>query len=296
MIEVRDRGFIRLGLIGYPLGHSLSPQLHTAALDEAGLKGEYRLYAVAPGAGETSEIAALTKKVRVGELVGLNVTIPHKKAVMRCVDQLSDVARNVGAVNTIALQDGILLGENTDVPGFLHDLQQMPWGPSGSALVLGAGGSSRAVVYALASSGWDVCVAARRVDQAEALTKDVSRADGIWGRIRCTEFTPEGLESTLTPDCLIVNTTPLGMHPHDEGCPWPNMLPFPVRGAVYDLVYNPTETVLVRRARLEGLPALTGAGMLVSQAALSFQIWTGLEPPFMVMQKAFHLPQKEGKQ
>ncbi|RPI98132.1 MAG: shikimate dehydrogenase, partial [Chloroflexi bacterium] len=156
------RDFTRLGLIGYPLGHSFSPQLHKAAMEASGLKGEYRLYAISPGDGALEAISVLMEKLRAGELAGLNVTIPHKQTVMRVVDRLGEFARNVGAVNTLVMQDGELFGENTDVPGFLHDLTNLPWKASGSALVLGAGGSARAVVYALASAGWDVCVASRR--------------------------------------------------------------------------------------------------------------------------------------
>jgi shikimate dehydrogenase len=281
----------QLGLIGYPLGHSLSPQLHHAALAAAGLEGEYRLFPVAPGVDGGQAIARLLGLLRAGELHGLNVTIPHKQTVMPFLDQLSPVAHAVGAVNTIYCNEaGLLAGENTDVPGFLRDVQQVAGAAAGRAVVLGAGGSARAVVYALAEAGWQVSVLARRADQAAALIADLSAGCEFSGRLHWGQIDRESLHQAREACDLLVNTTPLGMHPHHETCPWPEDLPLPDYAAVYDLVYNPQETVLIRRARAAGLHAVNGAGMLSAQAALAFHIWTGLEPPFEVMKQAFALP------
>ncbi len=164
-----------LGLTGHPLGHSLSPQLHNAALAALGLEGAYRLYPVAPLPEGQAALAELVGRLRSGELHGLNVTIPHKQAVMPLLDRLSPAARAIGAANTLVLRGGELLGENTDAPGFLVDLHtrlgaHLPRG-SGRALVLGAGGSARAVVYALAGAGWQVRLAARRTTQAAAIDR-----------------------------------------------------------------------------------------------------------------------------
>jgi shikimate dehydrogenase len=289
-----DAPFYPLGLIGYPLGHSLSPQLHHAALAQAGLRGEYRLYAIAPGATGNQEIAALLERLRSGELRGLNVTIPHKQAVMPFLDRLSTVARAVGAVNTIFdSADGLLHGENTDVPGFLRDVQQVTGGSLGRALVLGAGGSARAVVYALAQAGWQVHVLARRAEQAAALNADLSADSAFTGQLEAGGMETEDLRRAGQSCDLLVNTTPLGMHPNIQTCPWPEDLPLPEGAAVYDLVYNPLDTVLIQRARRAGLPAANGAGMLVAQAALAFSIWTGLEPPYDVMAQAMERAQAE---
>jgi len=281
-----------LGLTGYPLGHSLSPQLHTAALTATGLDGEYRLYPVAPDDGPG--LAHLLGRVRTGELQGLNVTIPHKQSVIPLLDELTRSAQAIGAVNTICLRQGRLTGDNTDAPGFLADLRKFlakepntvrvsAWQkPSKSALILGAGGSARAVVYALTQDGWDVTIAARRVEQAQELISALGATSSAAARISAIEYGPAGLASLLSGLALIVNTTPLGMSPDSGDSPWPTGLPFP-RADVYDLVYNPAETLLVRQARAVGLRAQTGLGMLVEQAALAFEVWTGRVPPRDVM-------------
>ncbi len=282
----------RLGLTGYPLGHSLSPKLHNAALAKAGLAGAYALYPVPPG--DAAGLAALLARLRAGELHGLNVTIPHKQAVMPLLDGLTPVAKAVGAVNAVfngqwsmvnsQLSISIpqfplfLLGDNTDAPGFLRDVRRFMgdgFGRRPSALILGAGGSARAVAFALANEGWAVTVAARRLAQAEDLA--ASLAVHVAGSLTAVPLTVDGLRG-LAPG-LLVNTTPVGMAPAIDASPWPQALALP-ETAVYDLVYNPRETKLVRAARAAGLPATTGLGMLIEQAALAFTRWTGVEVDF----------------
>ena len=135
---------IRLGLAGYPLEHSLSPVLHAAAFRATGLQGKYSLYPVEPG--DVAALGHLVDRVRAGELIGLNVTIPHKQAVLRFLDDLTPAARTVGAVNTIYLEGSKVLGDNTDAPGFLTDLRQLLRHSPRSSIVMGAGGAARAVV------------------------------------------------------------------------------------------------------------------------------------------------------
>jgi shikimate dehydrogenase len=271
-----------LGLIGYPLGHSRSPDLHRAALAACRLDGEYTLFPIPPEEAEEM-VAGLVTDLRTGTLDGLNVTIPHKRIAMARADRLSDVARAVGAVNTLyrEAETGIVSGENTDVPGFLHDLRRRMGEGSGSALILGAGGSARAVVYALSQAGWQVTILARRIEQAQALAGDLG---GVKHPLQVGMLSRESMASARCD--LLVNTTPLGMYPNGEGCPWPEDLPLPQGAAVYDLIYNPQETVLLKRARVEGHLAANGAGMLVAQAALAFQMWTGVEAPFEAMERA----------
>ncbi len=278
-----------LGLIGHPLGHSRSPQLHRAALAAVKLAGDYRLFPIPPAPEGVTEIERIIEDLCQGKLHGLNVTIPHKQSVLPFLDQQTIVVRAVGAANTLFVTaDGSVAGDNTDVPGFLWDLYRLAGNQRGMAAVLGAGGSARAVVYALAQAGWQVRVLARRSEQAAALAVEMNGAAGLGERL----FTGAMDAPTLARagrDCdLLVNTTPLGMAPNTSGCPWPEDLPLPGGAAVYDLVYNPLETRLVRRAREAGLSAATGAGMLIAQAALSFKRWTGQEPPFEVMEKAFY--------
>lgn len=282
-----------LGLIGYPLGHSLSPQLHHAALAAAGLQGNYRLFAIPPTPEGQVEIGRLVEQLRQGKLQGLNVTIPHKQNVLPFLDRQSLVAQAVGAVNTLYTTSegsGVrsVVGDNTDVPGFLWDLHRLAGAGTGQALVLGAGGSARAVVYALAQSGWQVQVVARRPEQASALVSEIGVASGLEDRLRAGAMEIRALAQYCGNCDLLVNTTPLGMVPNTAGCPWPEDLPLPGRAAVYDLVYNPLETGLIKRAWRAGLVAASGAGMLVAQAALAFKKWTGLEPPFEVMERAFY--------
>ncbi len=277
---------IRLGLIGYPLGHSLSPRLHQAALAYFGLEGEYRLYPVEPE--DRDGLATLVGRVRQGELDGLNVTIPHKQNVIPLVDDLTPDARAIGAVNTLYRQGSMLIGHNTDAPGFLADLRHF-WQPaSGSqrrALVIGSGGGARAVVYALLRDGWDVTVAAVLLDQAAALVEALQPVAGQ----QALAFVPnerEAVRAVLDGTTLIVNASPVGMTPNVNASPWPEGLVFPPGAAVYDLVYNPRETLFVKQARRAGLQATTGLGMLIEQAARSFECWTGRLPTREVLWKA----------
>lgn len=263
---------MHLGLIGYPLGHSLSPKIHNTALEACTLQGEYSFFPIAPD--DTQALRDLLTRVRNGEIHGLNVTIPHKQNVIPLLDELTPTAQAIGAVNTISMRDGKLTGDNTDAPGFLADLQNFltteARGRGGkTALVLGAGGSARAVVYALTHDGWLLTLSARRAEQAQALASNY--------HLPIYQFPiPDSQPPTFD---LLINTTPVGMSPNVDASPWPEHLAFPKDAAVYDLVYNPRETKLVRDARAAGLPAKTGLGMLIEQAALAFEIWTGHRPP-----------------
>jgi len=262
---------IRLGLIGYPLGHSLSPKIHSAALKACGLEGDYSLFPIAPD--NKDGLKDLLGKVRSGEIHGLNVTIPHKQNVIELMDELTPTAQAIGAVNTIYLREDRLIGDNTDAMGFITDLIRhvnSSFIVHRSALVLGAGGSARAVVYALINDGWNVTLAARRLEQAQELA---SQFENIIAMELNFQF------FQLETFNLIVNTTPLGMTPNIDKSPLPENLSLPQHVTVYDLVYNPRETKLVRDAKEQGCHATTGLGMLIEQAALAFQLWTGHNPP-----------------
>lgn len=287
-MSIDPQHFWRLGLLGYPLGHSLSPVLHQAALSAAGLVGEYRLYPIPSTSEGENEIAEMIRRLRTGELDGLNVTIPHKQLVMKHVDRLTSTARAVGAANTLVRDaSGLLVGHNTDVPGFWRDVNKILGQRAGRALVLGAGGSARAVVYSLLQAGWRVVVIARRLEQSLELVRHFRGLSGSDELLGLSSFDPGSLLENSHDCALLVNTTPLGMHPKPEACPWPKKIPLPLGAAVYDLVYNPLETCLVKAAREQGLPSSNGSGMLAAQAALAFSIWTGFEPPFDIMDRAF---------
>lgn len=274
-----------LGLIGHPLGHSLSPKIHIAALKACGLQGNYSLFPIQPD--DRQGLKDLLVRVRSGEIHGLNITIPHKQTVIPFLDELTQTARAIGAVNTIYLREDKLIGDNTDASGFLIDLKKILADDrskivnrkpllskvEASAIVLGAGGSARAVVYALLSDGWNVTIAARRLEQAQALADSFTNC-----QLQITNFInlPTFQFSTFN---LIVNTTPLGMYPNMEQSPLPENVMLPPDVIVYDLVYNPLETKLVREAKAKSCHAVTGLGMLIEQAALSFELWTGYNPP-----------------
>lgn len=261
-----------LGLIGYPLGHSLSPKIHKAALESCGLKGNYSLFPIHPD--DKQGLKDLLDRVRSGEIHGLNVTIPHKQNVTEWLDELMPTAKAIGAVNTIYMHENKLIGDNTDAPGFLLDLKKFIGNREleigKSALVLGAGGSAHAVVHVLVNDGWNVILAARRIEQAQQLASSFTHH-----ALRITD----GISNIeLSNAVFIVNTTPVGMMPQTVESPWPQKIQFPRNAAIYDLIYNPRETKLVKDARAQGLFATTGLGMLVEQAALAFEIWTGCNP------------------
>jgi shikimate dehydrogenase len=265
---------IHLGLIGHPVAHSLSPKIQAAALKSCGLEGDYSLFPILTD--DRAGLKELLARVRSGEITGLNVTIPHKQNVIEFMDDLTPAARSIGAVNTIYLRENKLIGDNTDAPGFLSDLKKFistgELAVGKSALVLGAGGSARAVTYALMHNGWNVTIAARRAEQAQELVNSMHHAG-----LQVMDSGQDFLHASLFS--LLVNTTPLGMVPEVDLSPIPEDACLPAQLLVYDLIYNPRETRLVREAHAQGLKATTGLGMLVEQAALGFQLWTGCNPP-----------------
>jgi shikimate dehydrogenase len=285
----------QFGLTGYPLEYSLSPRIHMAALRVSNLQGEYKLYPVPPMPQGQGDLIDLLDRMKVGELHGLNVTIPHKQVIIPLLDGLTPPASAIGAVNAIYQDGSKLIGDNTDASGFKTDLHRFfaelktskryTMALPKTALVLGAGGSAHAVVYALVKDGWRILVAARRLEQAQELSQSFARLpDGETVELIPSLLLEQGAIRDVTDGIsLIINTTPLGMAPQVNSSPWPSKVPFPPGAFVYDLVYNPPETALVRAARAAGLPARTGLGMLVEQAALGFERWTGLTAPRQAM-------------
>jgi len=312
---------ISLGLIGFPLTYSLSPQLHRAALDAVGLSGDYSLFPIPPLPQGESMLRALIARLRIGDFKGLNVTIPHKQTVIPYLDNLTTTARDIGAVNTIYREKGRLIGDNTDKSGFLIDLENFMGGyiktkereenAQKGALILGAGGAARAVAYALIHTGWDVIIAARRFNQAEELVNSlkvninkVQFTDHDLLMANRTDHTPalgdNLLAITLNKSSItnlysetfnqettvIVNATPVGTWPEVYSTPWPFETPFPKEAYLYDLIYNPPETEMMRQASQAHIPVTNGLGMLIEQAALSFEIWTGCSVPRQFMWQA----------
>jgi shikimate dehydrogenase len=266
---------MRLSLLGYPLSHSVSPAMHNAALAELGLNGWRYVPAPVPPEGLAQAVAGL----RGDEHAGANVTVPHKQAVVALIDGVTPVAHAIGAVNTLVKKDGRLLGHNTDAAGLLADLYALDVHVSKRpVLILGAGGSARAAIAALAGVGARLRVVARRPEQVESL-RSISALEAF-------PWTPLGLLTASDDVALIVNTTPLGMTPNTDASPWLEGTPFPPDAFVYDLVYNPADTLFVRQARADGLRAATGLGMLVEQGALALELWTGQTAPRATMRRA----------
>jgi len=266
-----------VGLIGWPVEHSLSPTMHNAAFDALGLSWRYVPLPVPPG-----QIAAAVRGLGALGFRGANVTVPHKQAVMAAVDSVGPSTRVLGAANTLvverrAAQAPTIDGYNTDDKGFIGALQQGGFEPEdgGDAVVVGAGGAARAVVFGLLSSGaGQILVLNRTLERARTLVSDLGSQLEHADRLRARPLTTEALvESTRAAD-LLVNATTVGMWPRVDGSVWPDDVHLPPHLTVFDLVYNPLETCLLRQARRSGAGAIDGLGMLVRQGALAFGMWT----------------------
>jgi shikimate dehydrogenase len=271
------------GIIGWPVSHSYSPAMHNAAAAALGLDLVYVPLPVRP-----DRLAyALRGLVALG-FRGVNVTLPHKEAVLPYLDQHDTAAQTIGAVNTIVIKDERLAGYNTDWSGFLADIEGfVPELKGRECLVLGAGGAARAVVYALIQRGAQVSVYARRTDQAEQLAAGMANALPDAEEIRIASLGDVTRHASGSKAVLIVNTTPLGMAgEYVEASPLPEGVPLPSAAFVYDLVYNPARTRLMRQAEASGCQTANGLGMLVGQAAEAFKLFTGLRPDPLVMLRA----------
>lgn len=268
------------GVFGFPVQHSRSPAMHNAAFRTLKLDYIYVPFNVHP-----DNLRAAVEGIRSLGLAGMNVTIPHKERVIDFLDWISEDAGKIGSVNTIHNADGILKGYSTDGPGFIAALESAGKSPSGSnAVVLGAGGSARATVYALAAHGAKVMVANRTLSRAVELSKLVNTALGS-DYVRSVALdSPDAREIVLEAD-LLVNCTPVGMHPHVDAQPVPSEW-LHAGLFVYDQIYNPLETKLLKAAKAAGAQGVNGVRMLVLQGAMAFEIWTGQSPPVDVMEQA----------
>lgn len=263
----------RIGLIGDPVEHSLSPAFQQPAFDAVGIEVTYELW---PTPAE--DIPERVARLRSGEIYGANVTVPHKEAFFQAVDDVSETARRAGAVNTILATDGKLFGDNTDVHGFITPLveRDFPFASS-TALILGAGGAARAVVVALLDAGIATLrIANRTLPRAEALAQ-------AFDDRRIETLTLASAADATERVGLVVNATALG---------WQDELPVPASfferldpsALAYDLTYR--DTPFLKTARDAGLGALDGLPMLVHQGARSFEIWTGRAAPLDTMLRA----------
>ena len=263
-----DRQFRAAGVIGWPIAHSRSPLLHGYWLKQHGIPGAYLPFAVRPG-----EVRAALRGLAALGFAGCNVTVPHKEETLALVDTADDLSRRIGAANLVVVgPDGSLHGSNTDAYGFLANLRERAphWrADAGPAVVIGAGGSARAVIVSLADAGApEIRLVNRTGERAEAV------AAALGGPIRVVEW--EARAQALEGARLLVNTTTQGMHgqpPLDLA-----LSPLPRDAVVTDLVYVPLETPLLAAARARGNVAVDGLGMLLHQAVPSFAAWFGVTP------------------
>lgn len=279
------------GIFGYPLAHSLSPAFQQAAFNHYGLDARYLAWETPPDA-----LAAEVAKLRGGDFIGANVTIPHKQAVMALLDEVDPLAAAIGAVNTIVKRGGRLVGYNTDAHGFMRALKEdAAFEPSGRrALLLGAGGAARAAAFALCQEGAaSLVIANRTLERAKALAADLS-ADGA--SISAIAADDAALNDAALNADLIVNSTSVGMrHGGAEGqTPLAGGL-IPHDAVALDMVYNPQHTPLLAAARSAGARAVGGMPMLIYQGAAAFEMWTGRVAPVEAMFAAGNVALMQGR-
>lgn len=278
-----------VGVIGDPAKRSLSPVFQQAAIDALGLDITYERWATLPD-GLATRVGGL----RAPHVLGANVTIPHKQAVIPMLDELDELAASVGAVNTIVNREGRLHGHNTDVEGFLRGLGDAEFDPAGKmAVIAGAGGAGRAVVVGLAAAGArSIVLINRTYPRASRLVEDLAQTDGETELHALPDIFPSWAEAMSRAD-LLVNCTPAGQAAADDGAqgaaeeespvPFDQIRPGML---VYDLVYVPAETPLMKAARAAGARVLGGLPMLIYQGAGSLKVWTGRDAPIAVMLRA----------
>ena len=260
------------GLIGDPVGHTMSPAMHNAAFEKLGLD-----YVYFPLRVRQEELGATVKGMKALKIRGFNVTIPHKVAVIPFLDELDSLAEKIGAVNTIVNDSGFLKGYNTDAAGFLQALFEKHIEPVGkNVVVLGAGGASRAVSFALAGRGAHLVILNRRLemDWAEALAAKISAV--FQKKVEAVELVEANLARVLEKADILVNATSVGMSPGIDETPVNSRLLKPAL-VVVDIVYNPVKTRLLKEAEQVGAATISGLDMLVWQGALAFKLWTGQE-------------------
>jgi shikimate dehydrogenase len=275
----------RLAIIGDPIGHSLSPAMYNAAFPAMGIDARYEAWPTPP-----SELPAAIRKLRGEEMMGMNVTVPHKAAVMPLIDAVEDTASSIGAVNCLVKDaEGRITGHNTDRYGFIRSLREAGCDPAGiDAVVLGAGGSAHAVAYALAEAGaGSLAVANRSRGRLEAFASHFEATAPHRLQLTLLGWRDDSVTSACRAAGLIVNCTSVGM----SGTAAVDDSPLAVGDITagswcYDLVYRPIETVFLRQALAAGARPIAGLGMLVYQAVESVRLWTGRDGPVDIMRSA----------
>lgn len=270
-----------LGIIGSPVGHSLSPAMQNAAIEALAID-----YVYVPFPVEPDYLGAAVEGLKRLGVWGFNVTIPHKTAVIPFLDRVSPDAELCGAVNTVCRDGDLLVGHNTDSTGFLDSLvRDLTFDPRGAAvMLLGAGGAAQAAIAALSAAGVSRIVIANRTLQKARVLADRFAAHFPLVEYGLSSLEEDDMNRNVAGTDLLVNTTSVGMNGTNFECI--SFLDHSADLLVYDMVYTPAETPLLAAARGMGLKCANGAGMLVSQGEEAFRLWTGKEPPAGVMKNA----------
>jgi shikimate dehydrogenase len=264
------------GVIGDPIEHTMSPPMHNAAFIHMGLDYVYVSFHV-----KEAELGKAIDDMRALNIRGLNITLPHKVAIIPLLDKLDPLAEKIGAVNTVTNDYGMLEGSNTDASGFLQALLERGVEPKEKkVVVLGAGGASRAISFILAERGAHLVIVNRHLERAEKLGSKLSTTFNK--EVKTLELTASNLAQVLDEADILVNTTSVGMSPNTNETPVPSDL-LKAGLTVVDIVYNPIKTRLLRESEKAGAKTISGVDMFVWQGALAFERWLNVKAPLEVM-------------
>ncbi len=271
-----------VGVIGWPVAHSLSPPMHNAAFRHLGLNWAYVPFAVPPHL-----VVEAIQGLRGLQMRGLNVTIPHKTAVVEYLDEVSETAQILGAVNTIVNTEGHLTGHNTDGPGFLRSLaEQDEQVVDKKVVIIGAGGAARAVALAVAGAGaGQLAIVNRTILRAQQLASLINQ-HSVLSEVAAIGLDTSEAAQTVSSADIIIDCTPVGMHPHENVPPVVPAQWLQPHQLVCDLTYNPRQTALLSAAQQVGARTMDGTGMLVHQGAIAFEHWAGQSAPVSIMRQA----------
>ncbi len=265
-----------LCVIGYPIEHSMSPIMHNAVIRELKLDYIYLAFNIHP-----NNLNLAVKGFRAFNIIGINVTLPFKQKIMKYLDDNDPIAQKIGAVNTIKNDNGNLSGRNTDAEGAMKALLNAGYAISGkNILILGAGGATRALAYVMAKDADKIVIANRTEKKAVNLAKEIKKNFSI--KVKGKSNSNSVLKEESKKADILINTTPVGMYPNVEKSPIP-MEFLHEDLIVYDVVYNPLETKLIKDATKKGCKTLGGLEMLVNQGALAFEWWTNKKPNINLM-------------
>jgi len=262
------------GVFGFPIGHSKSPAMHNAAYDYLGINFEYKPYAIAP-----AELAAAVKMIRENNLSGVNITIPHKEAIIPYLDSIDVEAQKIGAVNTVVNRFGKLIGYNTDATGFHRALEHYhKFNVANKKIaIFGEGGAARAIaISSFLKGAKEICIGGLDAVKTQRLAREVNEF--------AYSSSDEVFLQEVSKSDLVINATPLGMDPHADKSPLPDAQYLQSGQLVFDVVYNPKETLFLKQAKGRGAQLGYGYEMLLFQGVVAFEIFTGSKAPVKIME------------